>query len=317
MPSRIVISEDLWVNLPEGFGNGRTVVYDPSLVGDRQRLLRLGPDTEALIVRNQTRVDEELLENFPNLRIVGRLGVGLDNIDLTACQRRGIPVVSARGFNANAVAEYVMACLLQHVRPLFRWNEAVRRGAWDRMAAMGEEVYGKTLGLIGIGDIGQRVATRARAMGLTVVAYDPFILPSHSVVRDVGVALISLDDLLRSSHFVSVHVPLTDTTRHLLNGPALAKMREDSVLINTSRGGIVDEDALAEVLVNFPTRFAYLDVRSTEPPGPDDRLRSLDNVCLTPHIAGITVESSHEVAWFVLTQVMEQLEGRKAMGIVP
>lgn len=314
--NQIVISEDLWVDLPHDYGQGRDVIYDATLVQNRQRLLDLGENTEALIVRNQTRVDVELLEHFPRLQVIGRLGVGLDNIEVGECKKRDIPVISARGFNANAVAEYVMSCMFQHVRPIHRWSGQVRAGTWDRMAAMGGELYGKTLGLIGIGDIGQRIATRARVIGLQVAAFDPFVLPSHAVVRDVGVSLTSFEDLLQQAHFVSLHIPLTPQTRNLLDAHALARMRADSVLINTARGGIIDEGALAAVLVKQPTRYAYLDVRAAEPPGADDALRELDNVSLTPHIAGITVESSHDVAAFVLTQVMEKLQGRTVLGVV-
>lgn len=304
------------MKLPGSYGGGRDVIYDANLVQDRARLLQLGAHTEALIVRNQTRVDAELLSSFPDLRVVGRLGVGLDNIDLHKCRERGILVVAARGFNANAVAEYVMACLFQQARPLWQWSASVRAGAWDRMAAMGGELYGKTLGLIGIGDIGQRVATRARAVGLDVVAFDPFVLPSHAVIRDVGVQLTTLADLLERSHFVSLHIPLTTATQNLLDAKLLCLMREDSVIINTARGGVIDESALANILGEQPRRFAYLDVRAMEPPGPNDALARLDNVYLTPHIAGITVESAREVADFVLAQVLASVEGRGALGTV-
>jgi len=304
------------VKLPESYGGGREVLYDATLVQDRARLLAYGAHTQALIVRNQTQVDAELLGRFPDLRVIGRLGVGLDNIDLHTCRARGVPVVAARGFNATAVAEYVMACLFQQARPLGQWSARVRAGQWDRMAAVGGELYGKTLGLIGIGDIGQRVATRARAVGLDVIAYDPFVLPSHAVIRDMGVQLTTLNDVLARSHFVSLHIPLTPATHHLLDATVLARMRGDSVIINTARGGIIDESALANVLREQPQRFAYLDVRTTEPPGSNDALARLDNVCLTPHIAGVTLESARAVADFVLTQVLARVEGRDALGTV-
>ncbi|MCL6547715.1 MAG: hydroxyacid dehydrogenase, partial [Alicyclobacillus sp.] len=196
MPMGMVIAEDLWVPLPAGFGGGMLVVYDPTLVDDRSRLLSLGPGTAGLVVRNRTQVDAELLAHFPDLQVVGRLGVGLDNIDVAACRARGVEVVAATGFNATSVAEYVIACLLQHVRPLRQWSHAVKAGTWQRQAAMGHELHGKTLGLIGIGDIGQRVATRARALGLRVMAFDPFVLPSHAAVRDVGVSLAPFEAVL-------------------------------------------------------------------------------------------------------------------------
>ncbi|MCL6454210.1 MAG: hydroxyacid dehydrogenase [Alicyclobacillus sp.] len=309
MPMGMVIAEDLWVPLPDGFGDGMLVVYNPALADDRPGLLSLGPGTAGLVVRNRTQVDAELLAHFPDLRVVGRLGVGLDNIDVAACRARGVDVVAATGFNATSVAEYVVACLLQHARPLWQWSAAVKAGTWRRQAAIGRELHGKTLGLIGIGDIGQRVATRARALGLRVMAFDPFVLPSHAVVRDFGVWLAPLETVLETANFVSVHVPLTPATRHLLDGEALARMRDDGVLINTARGGVIDEAALALALSRSPRRFAYLDVREVEPPGPADALAALDNVCLTPHIAGITEESSRAVADYVLAEVAARVRG--------
>jgi len=315
---KIVISEDLWMPLLSEYGREAAVevVYDWTLVHQREALFAHGPGTRALIIRNQTKVDADLLAHFPDLCVIGRLGVGLDNIDVGACRRRGIDVVSARGYNANAVAEYVMTCLLSHARPLQQWGEQVRAGQWNRMAAMGGEIYGKTLGLIGIGDIGQRVASRARACGVRVVAYDPFVLSSHAVVRDCGVTLLSLESVLAQSHFVSLHIPLTSETRGLLDCSALRGMRSDSVIINTARGGIIDEEALAQVLQDEPNRFAYLDVRTVEPPAPHDVLLQRSNVCVTPHIAGITQESAQEVGAFVLEQVMLALSGVRPLGIV-
>ncbi|WP_029421355.1 hydroxyacid dehydrogenase [Alicyclobacillus macrosporangiidus] len=312
----IVITEDLWWPLPESFGGGRSVLYDPDLVRDRNRLLQLGPGTEALVVRNKTHVDEELLTHFPDLKVVGRLGVGLDNIQLDACRRHGVQVIAAKGCNAASVAEYVFACMLKHARFLDRCDASVRSGTWDRGSATGSELFGKTLGLIGVGDIGARVASRARAFGMQVVAYDPFVLKTSALVQDTGIRLVELAELLEQSHYVSVHVPLTPQTHHLLSYTELAAMRSDSVLINTARGGIVDESALLKILREFPRRAAFLDVRETEPPGQDDPFRELTNVTLTPHVAGITRESSERVEAFVLEQVGQALEGHPVVGWV-
>ncbi|WP_054968530.1 hydroxyacid dehydrogenase [Alicyclobacillus ferrooxydans] len=316
MKPKVVISEDLWWDVPHSFSHAYEVTYDPSLVDDPTRLHAIGKDAKALVVRNRTRVDGNLLTQFPELKVVGRLGVGLDNIDLPACQARDVRVVAARGCNAISVAEYVIACLFHHARFLHTSDIAVRGGVWNRAEATGFELFGKTLGLVGVGDIGQRVATRAKALGLHVIAYDPFVLPTSALAQDVGVELVDLETLLRQSHYVSVHVPLTPATRYILGPTQLVLMRDDAVLINTSRGGTVDEGALAEVLVRSPYRSAYLDVREAEPPDADDPLVRLPNVIVTPHVAGITKESSQRVAEFVLKQVDTVLQGFTAQGMV-
>ncbi|QSO45605.1 hydroxyacid dehydrogenase [Alicyclobacillus mengziensis] len=312
----IVISEHLWWPLPDWFDESYPVMYDTTLVENRDVLLRKVQEAKAIIVRNKTRVDRELLEIAPQLKVVGRLGVGLDNIDVPACRDHDVKVVAARGCNATSVAEYVMACLLHHTRFLDRCSQIVKSGVWDRSLGTGTELYGKTLGLVGIGDIGQRVASRARAFGMRILAFDPFVLASSAVVQDVGVELVSLEEVLTSSHFISVHVPLTRDTKSLIGMEQLHMMREASVLINTSRGGIIDENALSKVLVQRPTMAAYLDVREQEPPQQDEPLSQVPNATLTPHIAGITVESSARVAEFVLRQVANALSGSPIQGLV-
>jgi D-3-phosphoglycerate dehydrogenase len=310
MPSeqrRIVVAEDLFSPLPEGYGTGFEVVYDPTLAMDRRRLLELGQRTHGLVVRNQTRVDDELLAAFPVLQVIGRLGVGTDNIDLPACRRRGLKVIVARGGNADSVAEYVLACLLTHARFIETCHHEVVGGKWDRTRAIGLEIHGKTLGIIGIGDIGRRVATRARAFGMRVLAFDPYVMPSSDAVQDLGIQLADLDTVMAESHYISLHVPLTPETHHMLGTRQLKRMRPDAVLINAARGGIVDETALVEALQVAPNRFAFLDVRETEPPAKDDPLLGLPNVRMTPHVAGITRESSERIASFVLEQVVATL----------
>ncbi|MFD1677220.1 hydroxyacid dehydrogenase [Alicyclobacillus fodiniaquatilis] len=312
---RVVMTEDLWWPLPAAFANAYDVVYDASLVDDRTRLLAMGAETHALIVRNRTRVDAELLDAHPNLRVVGRLGVGLDNIDLAACRDRNVQVVAARGCNAISVAEYVIACLFDKARFLRRCDADVKGGVWNRTIAMGNEVYGKTLGLVGVGDIGQRVATRARALGMHVIAYDPFVLSTSALVQDVHVDLVSLETVMQEAHFISVHVPLTPETRHVIGEKQLAQMRDSAVLINTSRGGTVDEAALLDTLRAHPAQTAYLDVREQEPPADDDLLLKLDNAVCTPHVAGITNESSQRVAEFILAEVdlaLRKVEAKQA-----
>lgn len=301
----------MWWPLPEWFREKYQVIQQPvSAAGSTVT-------TRALIVRNQTQVHRELLEQFPALEVIGRLGVGLDNIDLTACRDRGVAVVTARGANANAVAEYVMAAMFQRARFLIQCDQAVRAGVWDRQAATGSEIGGKTLGLIGVGDIGQRVALRAGAMGMRVVAFDPFLLPSSLAVQDLGVESVSMTELLQQSDFLSLHLPLTTETRHLIGARELQLMKPTATLINTARGHIIQETALVEHLVTHPHFFAVLDVRDQEPPSlAEDPLHRLANVLCTPHIAGITRESAQRVAESVLADVDRILTGQSALSRV-
>ncbi|MCL6444398.1 MAG: hydroxyacid dehydrogenase, partial [Alicyclobacillus sp.] len=313
---RIVISEHLWWPLPEWITNKYDVTYDPDLYSNPHRLGQLVLEASALVVRNRTKVDAALLNMAPQLRVIGRLGVGLDNIDLSACRDRHIAVVTARGCNANSVAEYVLAAMLEHARFLRHCSSRTQSGDWDRESCTGLELWGRTLALVGVGDIGQRVALRARAFGMHIVAYDPFLLPSAMVVQDFGVRPASLREVCEAADYLSIHVPLTHQTYHLIGMRELAWMKPTSVLINTSRGGILDEQALTEILQRQPERFAALDVREVEPPPPDDQLSRLPNVLLTPHIAGITHDSIRRVAEFVLTEVDEALQGRSPLGAV-
>ncbi|GAX90222.1 hydroxyacid dehydrogenase [Effusibacillus lacus] len=312
----LVIAEDLWQPLPEWARNKYEIVYDPRLYADRDRLQTVAKSAKALIVRNKTLVDRELLEQLPELRVIGRLGVGLDNIDLETCRERKVKVVAARGCNANAVAEYVIAAMFHTVRPLNQYDKSVRNGAWDRFQCMGGELHGRTLGLIGVGDIGQRVAFRTRSLGIRVIAHDPYVLASNMVVQDFGVHLLPLEEVCRLSDFLSVHVPLTSATRHLIGERELSIMKDTAVLINTSRGGILDESALFKSLKQSPRRYAVLDVREKEPPDAKDSLQELPNVLLTPHIAGITHESSERVVELVLGDIDRVLSGLPAVSAV-
>lgn len=312
----IVITEELWWPIPQWMSSKYEVILDPNLHHNPDKIASAAEQARALVIRNKTRIDRQLLERLPHLQVIGRLGVGLDNIDLQACREQGVVVVAARGGNANAVAEYVIACMFHHARFLGVCDNHARNGAWDRQQCMGRELNGRTLGLIGVGDIGQRVAIRARALGLKVVAYDPFVLKSNMLVQDFHVELTELQEVCQVSDYISVHVPLTSETHCLISDKELAVMKEDAVLINTSRGGIIDEGALFTWLKKRTENFAFLDVRETEPPVSDDPFNFLTNVILTPHIAGITHESSQRVAELVLEDVDRVLVCEKALAAV-
>lgn len=283
------------------------VLYDPSLVDDPERLIAEVGSADALIVRNRTRLDASVISAAGNLRVVGRLGVGLDNIDLDACSDRDIEVIPATGANSDAVAEYVIASILVLTRGVFTSTDSVLDGEWPRTDLVGREIGGRTLGLVGFGDIARRVAHRAAALGMRVSAHDPYLDPGHRAWN--GVEPLDLDTLLRTSDALSVHVPLTDATSNLIDAEALASMPSGAVLVNTSRGGVVDEDAVALSLREGHLGGAALDVFVDEPVTAESgvRLRDVPNLILTPHVAGVTVESNRRVSALIANRVAEAL----------
>ncbi|MDJ0894411.1 MAG: hydroxyacid dehydrogenase [Alphaproteobacteria bacterium] len=285
-----------------------TVLYDPSLVERQADLPALLDDARALIVRNRTQVTAALLEAAPKLQVIGRLGVGLDNIDLPACEARGVAVRPARGANEAAVAEYVIAALLILFRRAFDGREAMQGGAWPRNALIGREVAGKRLGLIGFGANARETARRAEALGMTIAAYDPF-LPADAAEWALAERQ-ELATLLSTSDAVSLHVPLTAETRGLIDRDALARMRAGAILINPARGGIIEEAALIEALRSGHLSGAALDVYETEPLDAQAgaRFADLPNLLLTPHIAGVTEESNIRVSRTTVRNVIEVLE---------
>lgn len=283
-------------------------IYDPALVDRRPELLQMLATADALIVRNRTKVDAALLDAAPALRVVGRLGVGLDNIDVPACEARGIAVIPATGANAGAVAEYVLGTAMALLRGAYTRSAETAAGKWPRAAlSNGREIAGKTLGLIGFGGIGQLTARLAQGLGMTVIAHDPMIAADAPVWGKTGVASNTLDALLTQSDIVSLHVPLTDHTRNMIDRKALARMRQGAVLINTARGGIIDEAALADALRSGHLGGAAIDVFDQEPLAAGNALADAPNAILTPHIAGVTLESNIRVSALIAERVAAQL----------
>lgn len=284
------------------------VQFDPSLVTRRAELLIAAQDAHALIVRNRTQVRGDLLEALDNCRVVGRLGVGLDNIDVPGCDARGIKVIPAIGANAQSVAEYVVTCALMLLRfSHYTVSNDLAKGNWMRPAQPeGYEIAGRTLGLIGFGSIGRLTGQLASRLDMRIVAHDPSFYPS-SEPQFMEYQMLDLDELLETSDVVSLHVPLTTHTRGLINADRLAKMRPGAVLINAARGGIVDETALASALTEGRLRAAALDVFEDEPLSGDSVLKGVPNLLLTPHVAGVTADSELRVGEFVANRVLEAL----------
>jgi (S)-sulfolactate dehydrogenase len=301
---QIVISEFMDEAAVDSLRGKFDVRYESDLVDRREALLALLADAQGLIVRNRTRVDAALLEGAPQLRVVGRLGVGLDNIDMPACKARNVTVFPATGANALAVAEHVVCSAMMLLRGAWQSSDAVAAGKWPRAAlSNGREISGKTLGLIGFGGIGQLTATRAKALDMDVVAFDPALDQGLPLWAEQGVRPLALEALLATADVVSLHVPLTPATQGLINGARLAAMKRDAVLINTSRGGIVDEAALAEALRAGRLAGAAIDVFEEEPLPAGSPLAQAPSLFLTPHIAGVTFESNQRVSSLIADRV--------------
>ncbi len=310
---RIVISEFMNAAAVALLARQFDVHYDVKLVDRRDDLLSSLAAADALIVRNRTQVDAALLALAPQLRVVGRLGVGLDNIDVAACAARAIEVIPATGANALSVAEYVVCTVMLLLRGAYHASAEVAAGKWPRGAlGEGRETAGKTLGIVGFGGIGQLVAKLAQGLGMKVLATDPALAAAAPVWRESGVAYRGLDDLLAESDAVTLHVPLVPETRHLVSAGRMARMKRGAVLINTARGGVIDEAALATALTSSHLAGAALDVFETEPLPAGSPLAGAPNLVLTPHIAGVTRESNARVSTLIAAKVAQALTLKKA-----
>lgn len=303
----IVIAEFMDKNIALEVLDSFDVQYDPTLVDNRTALLEMLAEARAIIVRNRTQVDRELLRHAPNLKVVGRLGVGLDNIDLDACKSRNVVVCPATGANDVAVAEYAITAALILMRGVWSATHRVTAGEWPRTDLIGREISGKRMGLIGFGSIARQVAARATALGMRVSAFDPYLAPDDPAWSDVRAT--TLADLATDCDVISVHVPLTDETRHLIGVEFIRGMRARAILINTARGGVVDESAVIEALREDRLGGAALDVFESEPLDGDDgaAFAGVPHLLLTPHIAGITEEANQRVSLLTAQNVLKHL----------
>ena len=308
--SKIIITEFMDENAIALLKKQHDVIYDKNLFEKIDELKTLIPNADAIIVRNKTQVTKEIIKIAKNLKVIGRLGVGLDNIDTEYCKTKNIPVIIAKGANGISVAEYVLTGILYFSRQYFLSNQ-IKNGIWAREQMIGSECSQKTLGLVGFGNIAQTVAKKTHCLDLKLCAYDPFIKKSDPIWKDYGgkeVFPCSLEELIQQSDYISLHIPLTPDTKNLFNKEFLQKIKKNAVLINTSRGGIIDEKALAELLQNKHLKGAMLDVFEHEPLSQDNYFKNIDNCLLTPHIAGVTHESNTRISFFIAHQVLEILE---------
>ncbi|MGH6912912.1 MAG: hydroxyacid dehydrogenase [Geminicoccales bacterium] len=309
--AEIVISEFMDRASVDDLSADFDVLFEPSLCERPDQLHAALAAARALIVRNRTQVDQPLLDAAPRLEAIGRLGVGLDNIDVQACRARDIQVLPATGAADVSVAEYVLAMALILVRGVFFATEAVLRGDWPRERLIGRELAGKRMGLVGLGSIGRVVAHKARALDMTVAAFDPYVSGDDPAWSEVERCL-TLEALVERADVVSVHVPLTPFTRGLIGPWAFARMKPGAVLINAARGGIVDETALADALRSGRLGGAALDVFEQEPLSAEAaaRFQGVANLVLTPHVAGPTVESNVRVSALIADNVRRLLQDR-------
>ena len=283
--------------------NGMDVEYNPEITADE--LLRTVQKYNTLVVRSRTQITADIIQAAENCQVIARVGVGLDNIDQKAAEQKGIRVINAVEGAMNAVAELVMTFMLSLARHVPRGDRAMREGIWAKKSLKGTELSGKYLGIVGVGNIGKRLARLARAFNMNIIGYD--VIPiDPDFVSDVGMMKTDLNTLLQSSDYVSLHVPLLESTKNLINAEKISLMKKTACIINTSRGGIVDEDAIHAALKSGNLGGAALDVFETEPPG-DTQLTSLDNIIMTPHIGAQTFEAQ-KLAANVIAEKLVQIE---------
>ena len=306
--SRVVIAEFMDERAVTQLAAAYDVLYDPALVDDAPRLLAEASRADVLVVRNRTQVRGDLLAALSRCKVVGRLGVGLDNIDVPGCEGRGIQVIPATGANALSVAEYVVTSTMLLLRGAFASTADMAAGKWPRNAlGNGRETAGKTLGIIGFGSIGQLVAGLARGLGMQVLAFDAVLPLDAPVFAASGVQCVSLQQLVGESDVVTLHVPLVDATRGLFDAGRIASMKAGAILINTSRGHIVNVGAVANALRLGHLGGAALDVFDEEPLPASDVWKGCPNLLLTPHISGVSLESNERVSFLIADKVLEAL----------
>ncbi|HVN79005.1 MAG TPA: phosphoglycerate dehydrogenase, partial [Terriglobia bacterium] len=264
----------------------------------------------ALLVRSNTKVTPAVLQAAHNLKVVGRAGTGVDNVNLEAATKKGVVVMNTPGGNSISVAEHAMGLMLALARFVPQASASTREGKWEKKKFTGTELKDKTLGVIGLGKIGMEVVRRAKAFQMNILVYDPFV--SDRVAKDLNVRLVSLDELFPDSDFITLHVPLVEATRHMINAQSLAKMKSGVRLVNTARGELINEAELAVSLTSGKVAAAALDVFSQEPPAADNPLTKLPNVIVTPHIAASTFEAQEIVG----VEIAEQVRAFLKEGII-
>jgi D-3-phosphoglycerate dehydrogenase len=291
---RVLVADSISPKGVELLQEGGRLLVDVKIGLKESELVSIVADYSAIVVRSQTKITAKVIEAAKKLKAVGRAGVGVDNVDVEAATRRGIIVMNAPGGNTVSTAEHAFSLLVSIARNIPQAHASVKAGKWDRKYFEGVELHGKTIGILGMGRIGTEIARRAIAFGMRPLAYDPYLSPSRA--RSLQVELFEdLDDVLSRADFVTLHMPLTTETKHLIDAKRLAKMKRGARIINCARGGLIDETALADALRSGHIAAAALDVFETEPPPSEFPLRSLENVVFTPHLGASTTEAQESV----------------------
>ena len=270
-----------------------------------EELKKVIKDYHGLVVRSATKVTAEIIEAADNLRVIGRAGTGVDNIDTQAATKKGIVVMNTPGGNTVTTAEHAVSMLMALARKIPQATASMRKGEWEKKKFEGTEITGKTLGILGVGNIGSVVADRAQGLRMNVIAYDPYL--SQETANRMGVLPVALDDLYKQSDFISIHVPLTNETKNLVNRDAFAKMKKGVKIIDCARGGIVNEKDLSDAIKEGIVSGAAMDVFEKEPTPPDNPLLGLEEVILTPHLGASTAEAQENVAIAIAEQIVEYL----------
>jgi D-3-phosphoglycerate dehydrogenase len=309
---KVLVSDPI---APEGIEILRRVADVDVKTGlTKDELAAIIGDYDALAVRSETKVTAEVIAAAKNLKIIGRAGVGVDNIDVEAATKRGILVVNSPEGNTIAAAELTVAMLLALARNIPQADAALRQGEWKRSKYMGSEVYKKTLGVIGLGKIGREVAKRAQAFGMPILGYDPYLKPEQA--QALGITLADLDTIYKESDYITVHVPKTKETMGMIGAEQIALMKPTVRLINVARGGILDEQAVAEAAKSGRIGGAAIDVYSTEPATKDNPLLAIPNIVTTPHLGASTEEAQVNVAIDIAEQIADVLQGKPARSAV-
>ncbi len=269
---------------------------------------------DGIIVRSRTKLTADLIRKAENMKIIARAGVGVDNIDLDAATEKGIMVVNSPESTSVTVAEHTMGLILSMARKISIADKSVKEGKWEKKKFMGVELRNKTLGVIGMGRIGSQVVNRCKAFGMEAMAYDPYL--PEEVAKQMGVELTTLEKVLENSDFITIHVPLTPETKHSISTEQFELMKDTAYIVNCARGGIVDEDALYDALVNNKIGGAALDVYEEEPPAGDSKLFELDNIVLTPHIAASTKEAQRDAAIIVADEIIDLANGKAPRNVL-
>ena len=288
------------------------VVVDTSITPEK--LVNTINEYDGIVVRSRTKVTREVIENASNLKIIARAGVGVDNIDLNAATEKGIMVVNSPESTSITVAEHTMGLLLNVARKISIADKSVKSGKWEKKRFMGVELRKKTLGIIGMGRIGSQVVNRCKAFEMDAMAYDPY-LPKE-VAKQMGVELTDLESVLKNADFITIHVPLTPETKHLISTDEFEIMKDSAFIANCARGGIIDEEALYVALSENKIGGAALDVYEEEPPAKDSKLLELDNIVLTPHIAASTKEAQRDAAIIVADEIIDLFKGGTPQNVL-